>query len=351
MPDSGIEILVDRTKCDRKLAAVMLEFTDGNVEKAENIIRSMPKDIAVVTFRFTSEHAGRFGVGVLVYNLHDGHLERNEVLVSGDTGVYDIDLDAETGHLVEQVREYARHPDTDQENSKTLKDLVTAKDFLDELAKLSEDRQTTVKEDLKALFDDHLSRVLEDLELKIEVNARFIDSFQYYRGEKEFVEREQNQVEEAAEEEKNDVEPEKKEWKNESIVILNTQPVISPVTGKPIPKLKAGDTIFVQITDKREIGSYLKKLLHGEMERSGKYEHLAADVEELEYSTNTENVNLFVKFGPGVYGRLLVPRDLKIQVPVEVQEEEQADKLGTWFIWIGVIGLILFILFMTVFRN
>lgn len=98
--------------------------------------------------------------------------------------------------------------------------------------------------------------------------------------------------------------------KNESIpVILNIDLVISDSSGVKAKDLHKGDTVYSLITDTRDIGQYLARLLGGKTKDG--VVPLPTEIEEVGYEE--EMVKLRVHFTPGIVGLAKVNPDLSVK--------------------------------------
>lgn len=357
MDQEKIKEVISATGCDEKLAHIILEFTDGVVENACKIIFAIPKDILVVVTRFQAARIQKQGMLVLAYAFKKRKVERLEALIASEKEIVELIQENSLQPLFKLMEESRQKvTEQDRNDTKDLLSLLKKDESIEKLRDLIDEDGKFEEQSLSSWLNDILFRTFADSNLTIRIATKMVDSFQLNRGEKE-IKAEPQQTPEPVQAEKQPEENDgpKAEYKNDSVIILISQPVISPVKGTPIPRFKVGDTVFAEISDPREIGSYLKKLLQ---EATGK-EHPEYDgrvpalIEEMEYSTNTDNVSLIVKYGPGIYGRLLVPRDLKIEAPDKAQDSVEATKSGSvaWLLWVAVSAFIFLIILMAIIKK
>ena len=362
MDQNKIRDVTSSTGCDEKLAHIILEFTDGDIDKACKIIFAIPKDIAVIAGRFTAGRAQKHGVVVCAFNIKTRQLERSMVLVTKEKSIVDEFTDNDPNALFKQIEEAkAKGVSIEVADIADLSVFVARDDNLSLLKDIFPQDGKASEEDLVKWLNDILFKTFADSGLSIKVNVRMIDSFQLNRGEKEIKEEEEKEkLKEQPESEDAEAQAVAEELKpenrrNDSVIILTAQPLISPVRGRQIPKFKVGDQVFADISDPREIGAYLKKLLQEAAAKDHpEYENkIPALIEEMEYSTNTDNVSLIVKFGPGIFGRLLVPRDLKIDAPGRSTEDQdpQAVNSGSWMLWLAVMAFVVLIILMAILKK
>ncbi|GEM_PF-1281514 len=358
MDQEKIREVISATGCDEKLAHIILEFTDGVVENACKIIFAIPKDIVVIMSRFQVNRAQKNGLLVMAYDIRKKKIERISSLVSSDKAMCDAIQENDVNLLFKMIDDaQQKMAVADMTEAKDLLSLLKKDDSIEKLRDLIDDNGKVEETLFISWLNDVLFRTFADSNLTIKVVAKLVDSFQLNRGEKEIKseEKEKSETVEKKEERDTGEEVQKAEYRNDSVIIFSSQPVISPVKGTPIPKFKVGDEVFAEIADPREIGSYLKKLLQeASSKEHPEYEgRVAAVIEEMEYSTNTDNVSLIVKYGPGIYGRLLVPRDLKIEGPGKVNMMAEEVKPGSsgWLIWVAAMAFIFLIILMAIIKK
>ncbi|HCJ67272.1 MAG TPA: hypothetical protein DHV62_08130 [Elusimicrobia bacterium] len=99
--------------------------------------------------------------------------------------------------------------------------------------------------------------------------------------------------------------------KNETIpVILNIDLVVNDFPGVKAKNLNNGDIVYSFITDKRDIGQYLARLLGG-MTKDG-HVPLATEIEKI--SLDGEMIKLQVRFTPGIVGLTTLEQETRVKV-------------------------------------
>jgi hypothetical protein len=354
MQQSLVHELVLATGCDEKLAHIILEFTDEDMDKAKRIIFAIPKDIVVLTVKFSGNRSGRHGLVLHIYNQTTRSLEYLTVLLSRDKAVLEMPDDENVQRLIKNLEELRGKEPDEEHDTKLIEEYLNRSENADPLKRILDEQNP---DDVKMLqfFNDILFRVLADANLTIRFTVNRIDSFQLNRGENPVPLRDEtgdNPSDAQAEKKSEEPEEEKKsEYRNESVIIMAAQALIAPVEGTPIPKFKPGDVIFTDIIDQREIAVYLKKLLIDEQsEKTGK---IPAVIEEMDYASETENVSIIVKYGPGIYGRVIVHRDVRIDAPGRqaVKPEEKPAGSYNWIVWVFIIAVVLLVIIMTLSKG
>ena len=99
--------------------------------------------------------------------------------------------------------------------------------------------------------------------------------------------------------------------KNESIpVILNVNLVIDDPSGVKAKDLNNGDIVYSLITDTRDIGQYLARLLGGKTKDN--LLPLATEIEKI--FLDEDMIKLHLRFTPGIIGVTTVRQEIKVKV-------------------------------------
>jgi hypothetical protein len=97
-------------------------------------------------------------------------------------------------------------------------------------------------------------------------------------------------------------------------IVLICEPELAPFAGKPARELIEGDEVIVKIKDGRESGRYFSELIGGSV--GDELIPLLAPIVKLNKLSETF-VEVFVEFGPGIYGQFFVPPDVKVKTKTE----------------------------------
>ncbi len=93
-------------------------------------------------------------------------------------------------------------------------------------------------------------------------------------------------------------------------IILEIELVRAGSTGVKAKDLRDGDIVLSLITDTREIGQYLARLLGGQTKDTSV--PLPTPIEEIQ--CNEKEVRLQTRFTPGVVGRTVLNPDIQVKV-------------------------------------
>jgi len=89
----------------------------------------------------------------------------------------------------------------------------------------------------------------------------------------------------------------------EGAVILNIQPILAPVKGKPIYELKIGDRIMTKIIPNTDRANYFIDLLGLRVENHIK--PIATEVIDIKSDGKSEPLEILTRIGPGIYGKCI----------------------------------------------
>jgi hypothetical protein len=344
-----IQELVASTGCDERLAVVIDRFTDGDLEKARKIIFSIPKDLVLLAVRFTSEQERRYGLVVCIRNLPGNRDEFFDVLISQDKDLLSVNPDAPLEALRRAFENWRASGKVDEVETREVREYLGREAIRKELADLIGTEAVGPEPDrIKPFFSEVFFRSLAETGGTIHSECRRTDAFRLYSGERALNELSEQAAPAADQAQEAETDKGAGSGPSASAIFLTAYPVIAPIDGRPIPKCKPGDVIFTDISDSREFAVYLKKLLLEEMKNNGYTEGgIPAVIEEMEYAVNTDNVSIIVRYGPGIYGRILVSRDLKIGAPRKPNPDEEAEAKRpsyNWIVWVFVISFVVVVL-------
>lgn len=103
-------------------------------------------------------------------------------------------------------------------------------------------------------------------------------------------------------------------------IYLDTEPLISPVKGKTIDKFVEYEPLPLKITDEREAGKYLGRVLSDE---SG---IAIGRIKEYYLSEHSNRYNVTVEFGPKIMGKFILDPNVRITTYSETPVEELKEK-------------------------
>ncbi len=139
------------------------------------------------------------------------------------------------------------------------------------------------------LFDT-INRVVHDKNLVLETSIQEVTA-------EEFAQTKEKRYNKAEEKSTSETELE------EGAVILNIQPILAPVKGKPIYELKIGDRIMTKIIPNTDRANYFIDLLGLRVENHIK--PIATEVIDIKSDGKSEPLEILTRIGPGIYGKCI----------------------------------------------
>lgn len=139
------------------------------------------------------------------------------------------------------------------------------------------------------LFDT-INRVVHDKNLVLETSIQEVTA-------EEFAQTKEKRYDKAEEKSTSETELE------EGAVILNIQPILAPVKGKPIYELKIGDRIMTKIIPNTDRANYFIDLLGLRVENHIK--PIATEVIDIKSDGKSEPLEILTRIGPGIYGKCI----------------------------------------------
>lgn len=164
-------------------------------------------------------------------------------------------------------------------------------------------------------------------------------------------------IEEESKEEKADIKEESKEEKTEESTTISTKPVVDPISGKKIKKLKIGDNIILKLVNINDLKNFGNKLDFYEKSDSITKAKIIGEVIEVKKSgpDEPERIKLMCKVGKNLFSFLSLQPDLKISYMGEENEngndkDEGYKKIDINILFIvGGIALMLLVIFILIF--
>ncbi|MCK8816077.1 hypothetical protein MWH28_01695 [Natroniella sulfidigena] len=288
----------------------------NELEQEDKDVR-LVEDILVTYGRFSyGGYSKTYGLFVVVIDCKERKLIKLDVALNSKSELKNIKLDLDNQKFIEQIRLISEQEDHDsQEFTSDLKRSFT-EEKIAELLKLA---QLEAKAEIESLFKEKVEDLIQEqigLEVKFTLKERkelrgiYPDIF----PEQELNEEEEDtaETEETEEDDKLGLE-----------ITLNCSPIISPTRGKKANDLKIGDKLVVKVTDEREVGQYLSGLLQKKQGRA------VGSIMEINLKEESERYSIRIKFGPDIYGKLIVDPEVKLTYLTKNDElSEQEENPG-----------------------
>ncbi|MFW6138048.1 MAG: hypothetical protein ACOC7U_02630 [Spirochaetota bacterium] len=314
---SAVSTLVETTGCDHRLARMLLDFTGGDPDGARRIIEAVPKDIFALKFKFITQITGYYGVVFFCYDKRENRIKRLMAVVTDEKEIGKMDIKKDWHQLEQELYQYARNRRVDGLKIENLKDRINQREFVSKLSGIFKIGKQVNHDQLNNLLVDELYNIFTDTNIAVKFDVQMTDAFELNKalpGEEAEQHTEQDQEEKPSSESS----PLEKDRREQTLIVLRTEPVLSPVSGVEIGELEFGDEIQVRITDEREIGDYLAQLL------GAKVDNLKVpiftrivEVKPLE----GDSVGVITQFGPGIMGMFKISSDARVVSRKEGQQE------------------------------
>jgi hypothetical protein len=336
--EEGVQLLVEKIGCSEEHAKSILATASWDVNAAIELIGYLSeKNLYIIKGRFKSTKVKAYGLFLLIINVLQGILERVDAVVCRSSRICAFDVKAKWD-VFEKVVHNIRMKKIGvvvkltNELREELKAVFQMKDKAVFQALIN-----PVRDDLENILVAAVGKVIDDTKPALSIDVDQISAL-----------REKDKEVEVSQEEKEKKELIKEE-RGELVIKLNITPVIAPVSGIPITELTQGERILVEVVDTTELGKFLAELMGGRKE--DQTVPLVVSIEEISPLPEDEQVRLVVKFGPGVFGEAVVPRNIKLhpssqplrEVPKE-KREISSKELLIFLIALGILNFIFLLL-------
>lgn len=271
------------------------------------------------------------------------------MLVDTDQAASKIDINEKWDTVLSEMEQYRASHKIGTDMAIRVQDNFQKEDFFRNITQAMTQTEEINVDQIKFTLLELVSKVTTDQNIAIKIASEKIDAFQLHKSkgmvDEEFIEETPPEPIERELPEREEEKEEKEYVKELSLVILQTDIVLSPVKGIPVSELKDGDEVMVRIIDNRDIALYLNKLLGGGSETERK--PIRALIKEIGESQDTGALTFMVEFGPGIFGRAYSQRDLKVETPYsdEIAEIKKMDKFKIQPTIVITVLIIIFVVF------
>jgi len=320
--EEEIKILTEETGCSEELARSILIETSGNLNLAFKRIATESNHFLIVKGKFALPNIYNSGIFIIILNTSKKKIHRLAVTLLNNPSLFEEDIninwyDIERKVYVERLSEASRRDVSNQIEQELISSIKQSKKFY------------TIFEEEKNLLEE-----LKEFLSKVFIRATFQDSIFMDIIVERISLKELRRIDESEE---------VMESGKENVVSVNLElslpeERISPYPKISIEKLKVGESILVNITDSRDIGIYLSRLLGGKI--GSKYLPIPALVEEK--IKRFDGYFLRLSFTPQISGELFVKTKGKVFVYSKLY-----SKKGLYlfiFLLLLVIGIVLIFL-------
>ncbi|MCK8817299.1 hypothetical protein MWH28_07980 [Natroniella sulfidigena] len=302
MDEKKLEIIQETMEVKRNEAEMALELAEGDLDRALVMIDYVDKNFIVVhgKFNYGSSNNRVYGLFSLIADGKQGEFIKHELALSKQRKILNISLNVNNKVFMKTLNNL----DPEQ----VIKDQAVSLNFFSSfnpteifnLLNLVKDKQ---QDKIKNLFTEKLEDVIEeavdleiytDLTTKAQLKNFYSDLFPT--------------PDSSPEKEEEEEEKEKEQNKLEMEIRLGCTPIVSPTQGQKVSQLKIGDKLAVKITDDREIGQYLAKLLHNSEGIT------VGEIKSISFNEDSERYLILIQFGPSIYGQVLIEPEIKLAI-------------------------------------
>jgi hypothetical protein len=330
--DTNVKVLMDATGSTETEAQTVLEEAGGDVSKALKQLGAESKEIMVFQIKFGVAGKKEAGVGFLVamFNVSTDNVlfvdmafpltpdQESALDVNMPPTIFVSTLKALHGRLSERHKA-ASHSNASQIKSKFSSSLI----------------QSVVSMHNKGQFDavgqkfaQAISGVIgEQLEMSYFARAHSLESLSSVIGDTAIQHAQMTPEQQAAklfgskesapataDSDESGALPTASPQVPLPRIVLITEPEISPFTGKPVRELHEGEQVIVKIKDGRAAARYFAELLGGSINEE--VIPLCVPVVKINQMSETFT-EVYVEFGPGVYGQFFIPPEVKVKTKNE----------------------------------
>lgn len=348
--DNKAKELMYATGVDEKLAEMLVKFTGGDVDGAKKIIQSMPKDYMALKIRYMGHKTHRYGAILLVLNMRQNSIEDIYAIVDNKLAASQLDALLPFEDFKLAIINYLKGKDVNLEMMGRLREAINTTEIKDQIfSKLLKDNKFDL-EQLKVVFSELIFKILTESNSAVKIEQEEVDLFRIHRNVEKKPEGvvSEDELPDTKSDGSSDPDKDIKEEvhiRNISLVLLKTEPVLSPIKGTPLTEFQEGDEIMVKIIDEREIGDYLANLLGGKKDNS--IIPIPATIKEIKHQEDTDNLMVLVQFGPGIAGKMYVPAEIKVETPYTEELSKMDDALNFKInpVWIFIFLAVLLFIF------
>jgi len=299
--DGKVKIIQQTLDVNQEEAQTALKLAENDLEKALYMGDYVARDYILLQIKFSSgasNHNKNYGLIGIVWNGKEGEFINNDVAINDKDLISNIELKVNPQVFMKALQKIKdeKNFNLEYQIKKKLEEIFNPT-IIFKIFKLSKEDNI---EQLNNFIKEKLMNVLEgslDLDLYLEMITKtklrnlFPEFFQ-----------------DPAVEEIDEVETKEtgKLTKAGLNINLSCVPIISATKGKKISEMNIGDKIKVKITDRKEIGQYLNRLLK---DSSGT---ATGVITKMAFNEKLRRYSVVVQFGPNIYGNLIVEPEVKI---------------------------------------
>ncbi len=310
------EILENNYGLPADFARSFIQFTKGDIESAIRVIESSEKDMVVLKMKFISSKKMINGALMLFYNFQTGMPEYAFAVVTGDQNLSRIRIENPWRDVEAELQRHLSGADSDPEFASKIEARVLYSDNLSYLSSFFLDKTTVDLTNIKRFILNEISKVLMDTGIILKLVSEEIDVFRF----RSFLTGIKHGLKVAV---KN---------RTDFITLLNLriEPLLAPLGGTDIEKVRLGDDILVRIADAREIVPFALSFVDpARIVENNYYGKMVMKSS----SPGSDNTMVIVEFGPGIYGKFIIGGKIRLQIreqqggqPAPAQKEPSGNR-------------------------
>jgi hypothetical protein len=280
-----IHLLMEETGCDQGQAELAITLAGYDLEKAIRTIGTLLRNIVVVKGKFQLPAKNLYGLLILIADTRRERLFRIRAVVSYNPALYETPLNEDWYDFEKGLYAFRLWEGTLQQMTQDLERILVEALKRAPEGKLYDLLREGAAEKLRASFEGALKGFFSSEGLGLEILREELNLDQFRR----FKTKEEGLVPDSGD----NASPEPA---GESL-ILNVD-LQQASDGVPARDVRVGDSVFVLLTDNRDIAQYLSKLLGGRSERGVK--PLVSPVEEIR--REGDQISFQVRLSVGILG-------------------------------------------------
>lgn len=296
---------MEETGCNKEEAKYYLEETSGNITLALKNLLKVIRPIGIIKCRFRVNEVGMYGLLLFIFNDRNRKMLRYAAVIGCNPIVYETNIDQQWFLFERDLYSQRLRDGSLREVTQRIEQSLILKVQEQEVDEFYNAWDKVDIEHLKNIIAIQIREVVnydigKEFYPDIEVGTQKLNirQFKYLTDTEKLDEEFQLHL-------NNDNEA-------SSLIVLNSE-LVRPSNGSPtvrVEKIEAGDVVLVKVVDNRDIGVYLAHLIGA---RKGEITMpITASVEDVK--NTEEGVELVVRFGPGVIGRVLENPKKKIGI-------------------------------------
>lgn len=300
--ENKIKIISETASISFEEARQALELADGDIEKALQYTRYVEKGYFTLQGKFVCGKTSKlYGVLYMLAHGSNGELLEFGLAVSYNEDDMEAPIHAAPEIFKKVLDELFRSNESSQIHSFLsgfYEQLGTA-----QIYQLYQFVKENRSEDVVTYFKGIMSKIFRSSErIDLEINSMLLSEVQC----------ENNGL----------IAPQAKNANGEEdgspllSIYLETEPLISPGKGKTVDKFVAGELIPVRITDKRDAGKYLGKIM------SNEFGIAFGQLKEYYYHQDTDRFRVTVEFGPKINGQFIIDPMVRLATAPDLLKDD-----------------------------